>query len=144
VDRLVLHGCFLRLPAADFGVASRVAGPPVPSLRVPERPTPRAAPGGRPGGLGQAKDMSFFFSREYLPITLFRPDLAAIRAAGVPTVVLAGERSGDAYYVRSARKVAEALGCPMRTVPGNHLAYLIEPAAFAGALRAVLASARNP
>jgi len=115
-------------------------GPPGASPNGP----PPGPPGGRPGGLGQAKDMSFFFSREYLPITLFRPDLAAIRAAEVPIVVLAGDKSGDAYYVRSARKVAEALGCQMRTVPGNHLAFLIEPAAFAAALRAVLASARNP
>lgn len=138
-------------PAAMGLFASRLVGfgPPPGQRGGPGGGAPGGSPngpppGGRPGGLGQAKDMSFFFSREYLPITLFRPDLAALRAAGVPTVVLAGEKSGDAYYVRSARKVAEALGCPVRTVPGNHLAFLIEPAPFADALRGVLASARNP
>ncbi len=139
-------------PAAMGLFASRLVGfgpPPAPPGGAPGGSpggppgAPPGPPGGRPGGLGQAKDMSFFFSREYLPITLFRPDLAAIRAAGVPTVVLAGERSGDAYYVRAARKVAEALGCPMRTVPGNHLAFLIEPTSFADALRGVLATART-
>ena len=62
----------------------------------------------------------------------------------MPAVVLAGEKSGEAYYVRSSRKVAEGLGCPMRTVPGNHLAFLIEPGPFAAALRDVLASAPAP
>ena len=132
-------------PAAMGLFASRLVGfgppPGPPGGSPPPGGPPAGPPGGRPGGLGQAKDLSFFFSREYLPITLFRPDLDAIRAAGVPSVVLAGERSGDAYYVRSARKVAEGLGCPMRTVPGNHLAFLIEPGPFAGALRDVLASA---
>jgi len=55
--------------------------------------------------------------------------------------VLAGEKSGDAYYVRSARKVAEGLGRPLQTVPGNHLAFLFEPAPFAAAIRGVLGAA---
>ena len=91
-----------------------------------------------PGGLGRAKDMSFFFSKEYLGITLFKPDLQAARTAGTPSVILVGEKSDDAYYVRSARKVAEGLGCPSMTVPGNHLAFLIDPESFAAALRDVL------
>lgn len=124
-------------PAAMRLFASRMVGfaPP------PGPPPAGAAP--RPGGLGQAKDMSFFFSKEYLAITLFKPDLAGIRAAGVPVAVLAGDKSKDAYYVRAARKVAEALGCPMQTVPGNHLGFLFEPGPFAAAIRGVLASARS-
>ena len=96
------------------------------------------SPGGRPGGLGQLKDLSFFFAKEYLPITLCHPDLGAVRAAGVPAVVLVGEKSGDAYYVRSSRKVAERVGCACVNVPGNHLAFLIDPEPFAAALRDVL------
>ena len=94
--------------------------------------------GGRPGGLGQPKDLSFFFAKEYLGITLFQPDLAAVKAAGTPAAVLVGEKSGDAYYVRSSRKVAEGIGCPCVTVPGNHLAFLVDPEPFARALRDVL------
>lgn len=116
-------------PAAMRMFASRLVGFEVPS--------------GRPGGLGQAKDMGFFFAKEYLGITLFKPDLGAIKAAQVPTIMLAGQKSGDAYYVRSTRKVAEALGCPLHTVPGNHLAFLIEPGPFAESLRGVLASAQS-
>ena len=58
--------------------------------------------GRRPGGLGQSKDLSFF-AKEYRPITLVRPDLGAVKAAGTPSVVLAGEKSGDAYHARASR-----------------------------------------
>lgn len=126
-------------PAAMKLFASRLAGF-TPSPGPPPGP-PQAGAAPRPGGLGQAKDMRFFFSKEYLNITLFKPNLAAIRAAGVPVAVLAGEKSGDAYYVRSARKVAEGLGRPLQTVPGNHLAFLFEPAPFAAAIRGVLGAA---
>ncbi len=96
---------------------------------------------GQAGGLGQSGDIGFFFSQEYLGITLFEPDLGAIRAAGVPAVVLVGKKSDDAYYVRAARKVAEGLDCPLVIVPGHHLAFLFDPGPFTQALREVLASA---
>ena len=129
-------------PAAMKLFASRLVGlaPPLPG--PPPGVSPPAGAPPRPGGLGQAKDMGFFFAKEYLPITLFTPDLAAIKAADVPVAVLVGAGSADAYYVRAMRKVAEGLDCPVQTVPGNHLAFLFEPAPFAAAIRAVLSAGR--
>lgn len=125
---------------------SQTDGPPAAMKMFASRLVGFDHAGARPagsGGLGQAKDISFFLSKEYLNITLFKPDLDTIKAAHVAAVVLAGERSGDAYYVRSARAVASGLGCPFIMVPGNHLAFLIEPAPFAQALGDVLASAKS-
>jgi len=126
-------------PAAMKLFASRLAGLMLP----PPGAQPPAGAAPRPGGLGQTKDMGFFFSKEYLNITLFTPDLAAIKASGVPVAVLAGEKSGNAYYVRATRKVAEELGRQVRVVPGNHLAFLFEPGPFAAAIRAILAAGRG-
>ena len=95
------------------------------------------APGG--GGLGQAKDQSFFFGKEYRNITFASPNLAAIRAAGVPAIMLVGELSTGAAYARTVPLIAEHLGCPVQTVPGNHLAFLMQPEPFAQALQQVLA-----
>ena len=94
---------------------------------------------GRPGGLGEGKDLAFFFAREYLNITFFEPDLNAIRNAKVPTLLLHGALSEDAFYVRTGRIIAEKLGCPFISVPGNHLAFKLEPPAFARALSELIA-----
>jgi pimeloyl-ACP methyl ester carboxylesterase len=96
---------------------------------------------GPPGGPGQQKDLEFFFAHEYWNIMLAEPNLSAIREAGVSAVVLAGEKGGAAYYVQAALKVAEGLGSTLTIVPGNHLAFLIEPARFAGVLKRILSSA---
>ncbi len=128
---------------AGFSPPPRPAGPPGPHPDGAPGGPPGAPPGGSPGGLGQAKDMTHFFSTEYLGITLFTPNLDAIKAAGIPVAVLAGEKSGDAYYVRATRKVAEGLGLPVQIVPGNHLAFLFEPVPFAAAIQAVLAAGRG-
>jgi len=66
--------------------------------------------------------------------------LDRIKASNVPVVALAGEKSGDAYYVRTTEMVAQRLGCPFIRVPGNHLAMKTEPELFGQALRKVLAS----
>ena len=90
------------------------------------------------GGLGDRKDLVHFFGKEYLNLTSFVPELAGIKEARIPVAVLVGALSDGAYYARAATIVAERLGCPCITVPGNHLAFLIEPEPFALALRDTL------
>lgn len=94
--------------------------------------------GAQTGSPDQAKSMTYFFNREYLNITFFVPDLAAIEAARIPVIMLAGEKSGEAFYVRTAQVIAERLKCPFVRVPGNHLAFIFEPVPFAQSLRRVI------
>lgn len=84
------------------------------------------------------RGMHFFFGHEYIPITRYCPDLGAVRAANVPMVMLVGERSGEAYYVRTSRAVAEGLGCPCITIPGHHIVFHSDPEDFARAMAAQL------
>lgn len=91
------------------------------------------------GGLGQGKDVPFFLGKEYRPITRFIPDLERIRRANVATILLVGQQSGEASYARTVPIIAQQLTCPMVTVPGNHLAFLIDPQPFVDALREILA-----
>ncbi|MBD2766843.1 alpha/beta hydrolase [Hymenobacter sp. BT664] len=88
----------------------------------------------------QRQNSSFFLGKELLNIADFVPDLAAIRVARVEVTMLRGALSGEAFYARTVPIVAEQLGCPVVTVPGNHLGYLLESEAFAQMLRGVLAS----
>ena len=69
-----------------------------------------------------------------------RHDIGNFRIARnkVNLVTAAGRRSADAYYARTARLIAERLPCRYVEVPGNHLAFLNDTAAFAAALREVL------
>ncbi len=96
------------------------------------------------GGLGQGRDVPFFLGKEYRPITRFVPNLDSIRQANVPTVLLVGERSGDASYARTVPIIAAGLGCPVVTVPGHHLAFLVDSEAFAEALRPLLSAYSAP
>jgi hypothetical protein len=66
----------------------------------------------------------------------FIPDLAAIKEAGTCTLVAAGEGSlsGNYCYTRSARAMADILGCALVTFPGHHHAYEDRPDEFAQSL----------
>jgi len=88
-------------------------------------------------GAGGA-NMEHFMAREYRPITLFEPDLARIRASGVPVAALVGRASEDAYYVRSTQLVAEALRCPCYPISGHHVAFATDTALFANEFRPIL------
>lgn len=96
---------------------------------------PAQGPGGAPVA---GPRMDFFMAREYLPLSTYMPDLDLIARNKVSMVAAAGRRSGDAYYARTARLLAQRLGCPYVEFPGNHLAFINDTAAFASALRAVL------
>jgi len=100
-------------------------------------PPPGAASGG-PRNIGGGPNMDFFMAREFLPISTYAPDLDAIARQRVPIVAAAGRRSADAYYARTARLLAERLGCRYAEFPGNHNAFMNDTAAFAASLREAL------
>jgi pimeloyl-ACP methyl ester carboxylesterase len=85
------------------------------------------------------RDADFVFRHHIMEMVEFMPDLPATREAGTPVVVAAGEGSlsGDYCYVRIARAMSDALGCPLATFPGHHHAYEDRPGAFAQSLAEV-------
>ena len=87
-----------------------------------------------PGGLGQDEDRAFLFGKELLRVAHHNHDFAAIRAAGVKVILLRGTASDDAYYARTAPLVADLVGGTCLTVPGNHLAFALEPEPFTKAV----------
>ncbi len=96
-----------------------------------------------PGGLGQDDSRAFLFGKELLQVAHFMPDMAAIRAAGVKTFLLRGALSEDAYYARTAPIVAELAGGTCLTVPGNHLAFTLEPETFSKPIFALIDQAQG-
>jgi pimeloyl-ACP methyl ester carboxylesterase len=90
------------------------------------------------GGIGGGPNMDFFMAREYMPISTYVPDLDLISRNHVAIITAAGRRSADAYYARTARILAERLGCQYVEFPGNHMAFMSDTEAFAAALREVL------
>ncbi|WP_214415012.1 alpha/beta fold hydrolase [Sphaerisporangium fuscum] len=87
---------------------------------------------------GAMQNADFFMAREFLPISTYRPDFDAIRGNRVPLATAAGHDSADAYYARTARLHADLLGCEYAEFPGNHLAFIFDPPAFATALTDLL------
>jgi pimeloyl-ACP methyl ester carboxylesterase len=81
-----------------------------------------------------------FVKYEMLPVSNYKPDVAMIKEHGVKVVLGVGERSLDKIYGRAAPLLAEQLGGPLVTFPGDHVSYL-DPAqvdAWVAALRPAL------
>lgn len=94
----------------------------------------------RPADESQAeamKDLELWMRYEYHPVSRYIPDLALL--TGRPVTTAAGRASGNAYYARTARVIAERTGCRYIEFPGHQLAFQSEPDAFAGTLRQALA-----
>lgn len=85
-----------------------------------------------------ADDIEFFFRREYRPIAHYTPDLRRIRHNGVRMAVACGRGSGDAYYARATRVLAEKLECEYVEFPGHHTVSRDAPKEFAKTLGNVL------
>ena len=81
-----------------------------------------------------------FFGQSLLPIALYEPDLAALRA-GSPRVVAAGGTASRGQFAwRTALALAEHLGSPLVDFPGGHGGFDSDAEAFAAVLRRTLAS----
>jgi hypothetical protein len=83
-------------------------------------------------------DERFWFAHEMRPTTRWQPDLAVLRDGPARIVVGIGARSAGQFCDRSARALATALGIEPTTFPGDHTAFVDDPAAFATRLRTVL------
>lgn len=80
------------------------------------------------------------------PVSAFRPDVAALRAAPTRIVLAVGEKTGATITGRTTAALADALGVGLTPFPGDHGGFLGgefgqvgEPEAFAARLREVLA-----
>ncbi|GAA1968438.1 alpha/beta hydrolase [Microbacterium deminutum] len=62
----------------------------------------------------------FYVKYQMLPLTNYKPDLAAIAGNGVNVVVGAGALSLGLPFGRTSRRIADELGVPFVTFPGHH------------------------
>jgi pimeloyl-ACP methyl ester carboxylesterase len=101
------------------------------------------APAGVPPRPGPEDDMKFFLENEFMSLCYYRPDLDRLKRNGVRLIATKGQLSADAYYARTADVIGERVGCPVRTMSGNHIAHVVDPIGFAGQLRAVLSELKG-
>jgi pimeloyl-ACP methyl ester carboxylesterase len=94
---------------------------------------PLVAPGDQ-----SRESFDHFMQHSYVNISTYKPDLDKIKRSGVRIVTAAGRASADAYYARTARVIADRLGCPYVEMSGHHLAFVAQPAVFAAELRLIL------
>ena len=88
---------------------------------------------------GMIANFDVFFGRMYESIDAFRPDREALRVSPTRIVVAGGTTSRGQLAERAAVAFAEWLDTPLERLPGDHGGFAGEAAAFAPALRAVLA-----
>jgi pimeloyl-ACP methyl ester carboxylesterase len=90
------------------------------------------------GDHGSAGNMPYFFAAEMPVISMWMPDLAALRRLQVPILGLVGRDSGDAYYSRATQILCSEIDCPWRMISGRHVAFAQDPATLATELAAAL------
>jgi pimeloyl-ACP methyl ester carboxylesterase len=82
----------------------------------------------------------FFVKTEMDPFVAYEPDVARLRASGIPMVFAVGATTlaTNRYYGRPAGILAERLGAPLVKMPGHHNSYFDLPGPWTGALRGML------
>jgi pimeloyl-ACP methyl ester carboxylesterase len=86
-------------------------------------------------------NLDYFFATGLGPLSLYEPDVAALRAGPVRVVVGVGEDSVGKTACRTAVALAEKLGQPPVAFPGDHGGYGPRAEAFADTLDRVLRGA---
>lgn len=124
---------------------------PVPKrrfLRLPvRRPAVRGAHPGRLAGRRRPPSAQALANGNRMlahclrPTTLYRPDLAALRAASARIVAGGGKTSAGQLAHRTAVALAEQLDTPLVEFPGDHEGFVGEPEPFAQTLHQVLTEA---
>ena len=85
-----------------------------------------------------ARDTEFFLANYLRTVSLWQPDLDALRVAKPRLIVAAGRTSTGQVANRTAVALADELGTELAVFSGDHGGFTHEPAAFAAELRKVL------
>jgi hypothetical protein len=104
----------------------------------PEQPQGEPTPEMLEGWARIAGNLEFFLAHGVRPLTGYVPDVAALRAGPARIVVAVGEASGGQLAHRAAVALAERLGSPPVTFPGDHGAMVSRPRSFAETLHEIL------
>ncbi|NED95351.1 alpha/beta hydrolase [Phytoactinopolyspora alkaliphila] len=83
-------------------------------------------------------DTNFQNAHMLRPTTLWRPEIAALRAASTRIIVGIGEESTDQLCDRTSRALASELGIEPTMFPGDHIGFAGDPDRFVTRLRDVL------
>ena len=86
-------------------------------------------------------NMDYFFACGLVPLSLYEPDVSALRSGPVRVVVGVGEESVGQTAYRTAVALSEKLGDPPALFPGDHGGYGPQAEAFAATLDRVLRGA---
>ena len=86
-------------------------------------------------------NLDYFLACGLAPLSLYEPDVAALRAGPVRVVVGVGADSAGQTAHRTAVALAARLGQAPVTFPGDHGGYGADPEGFASALDRVLRGA---
>ena len=82
----------------------------------------------------------FVMRHELVPFSRYMPDVAALRAGGIPFFLALGRVTSEAgaWYGRAAPILAEQLGCELVEFPGHHGSYMVNPRDWTASLRELL------
>jgi hypothetical protein len=83
-------------------------------------------------------NFEYWLAHGMMPLTLYLPDVAALRAGGPKVVVAIGEGSSGQPIAEMGEALAARLGRPPVSFPGDHMGFASQAQAFAQALRHVL------
>lgn len=84
------------------------------------------------------QNVGFFLDQYLLPITEYVPDVSRLRSAPTRVVVGVGADSGGQLAHDTALALADRLGSPAATFPGDHSGFVGYPETFAAKLGEVL------
>lgn len=85
-------------------------------------------------------NFEYFIAHGLMPLSLYRPDVAALRAGGPRVVVGLGDQTEGQAIHRIGQALAAKLGVEPVLFPGDHAGYAPHAEAFAAVLHRVLAA----
>jgi pimeloyl-ACP methyl ester carboxylesterase len=83
-------------------------------------------------------NFEYWLSHGMMPLTLYTPDVAALRSGKPQVIVAVGEKSSGQQIAEMGEALAAKLGRPPVRFPGDHMGFASQTQTFARALRNVL------